>query len=139
MKRKIIIVTHSELAKGLKNTAEFFSGKRESVYAVCAYTNSENSFPTKKIEDLLTSFNEDDQIFIITDLLGGSVNQHCLKYDQNKKIKIITGTNLAFLLSVILEPEGEISEKRILSLIEDARSQLRLMHLDDIEINSEDE
>ena len=41
-KRKVIIVTHADLAEGLKSSIEFFIGGKYEVTSICAFTKDNN-------------------------------------------------------------------------------------------------
>ncbi|WP_057872747.1 PTS sugar transporter subunit IIA [Liquorilactobacillus ghanensis] len=128
MKRKYLIVTHKTLAAGFEDTLNFFTNNRENIIAISSYENGENSFPKDKVESVIKNIPNNSQLFIFTDLLGGSVNQKCSQYVYNENVIVITGINLALVLSLVLEPEGNIPLMKIQKIINDAKKQMVLMN-----------
>ncbi|NSW26112.1 PTS N-acetylglucosamine transporter subunit IIBC, partial [Enterococcus faecalis] len=73
----------------------------------------------------LKDFSKDEQIFVFTDLLGGSVNQEFVKQLSESKIELITGVNLPLIITIILQlGENKLSKESIHEAIEEARNQL---------------
>ncbi len=113
-----IIATHGQLAAGYENTVEMLT-HFEKLHAICAY--GEENFPENLVR-LLDSFDEEEQILLFADLLGGSVCQEAVSLmDAYPNLHVIAGMNLALVLEVIisgLEP-GKLDEA-----VEHARDQI---------------
>ena len=71
--RKIVIATHSMMAKGLKDTLEFIIGPQNHFLAITAYIDSDYSI-NQEIEQLFSDLAPDDELIVTVDLLGGSVS-----------------------------------------------------------------
>lgn len=95
-----IIVTHALLAEGLKSAAEMIMGRQENVTALCAYTNEQVDFKAG-INKIVESRGDGDEIFILTDFLGGSVNGELMPFIKTPHVHVITGTNLVLLLQLL--------------------------------------
>lgn len=137
--KQIVIITHRTMAKGMTETIKFFAGNVKNLHYICAYEDNSNEFPIKQVNKLLDTFHSQDQIFILTDLLGGSVNQHCAELMHNRGVNVITGINLALALSIVLEPNDHLSEQRINELIDQAKKQMVFMNDYDGENEDDDE
>ena len=94
----IVIATHGGMAKGLTDAVEILYGKKENFSYLEGYVHSEN-FEEEFIEHL--SKIEDETIIVLTDLLGGSVNQIAARVMHQKQIEVIAGINLALVLRVL--------------------------------------
>ncbi len=70
---KIVLASHSNLAQGMKDTAEFIMGKQENLSAITAYVDEKVDF-SAQLTALISEMAEEPIIFI-SDLLGGSVNR----------------------------------------------------------------
>ena len=70
--RKIVVASHSLLAQGFKDTLEFLTGKSDAINAVCAYVNDNGEGLDAAVEAALSGT---DEVVVLTDALGGSVNQ----------------------------------------------------------------
>lgn len=100
--RKLIIASHSTLAKGFKETLEFLTGIQNRMHSLCAYVEGTEEIDQKIIELLSTS----DEIIILTDMAGGSVNQKFYQYISDK-VHVISGMNLPLAMSIALQLDNE--------------------------------
>lgn len=113
----VIISTHSEMALGVKKTVEYIMGKQDSLYAVPAYTEGEGPF-LSSIEEIIKN-NSEDEIFLLTDIFGGSVNNELNKLiNKFSKIHLITGVNLPMVIQLLLSNEESAEEQAHKAIIE---------------------
>lgn len=126
--KQIIIISHKTMAQGMVETIKFFTGNVQNLHFICAYENGENEFPIDKLVKLIDSFNSQDQIFLLTDLLGGSVNQNCTQLINKRHVNVITGINLTIALSIVLDTSDYLSNEEISELIKQAKSQMIYMN-----------
>ncbi|RGC47171.1 PTS sugar transporter subunit IIA [Absiella sp. AM29-15] len=132
--RKIIIASHHRLAEGMADTLNFLSAY-PNVSVLNAYVDEQN------IDDQIQKIMEDihdEEVFIFTDMLGGSVTQKFVPY-MDKKTHLICGMNLPLVLTIALGHEEVYNEKEINELIQEAREALlyvntyKIMNQDDDE------
>ena len=76
--RKILLASHACLAGGMKSSVEMVTGPQEHLSAVCAYTEETPDFKGY-LETVIRALKAEDELVIVTDVLGGSVN-NCLLY-----------------------------------------------------------
>lgn len=126
--KQIVIISHKTMSKGMTETIKFFAGDIENLHYICAYENGENEFPLNQLVGLLKKFDELDQVFLLTDLLGGSVNQTCSQLIKDYHVRVITGVNLALALSIVLDPSDQLTDDKISELIEEAKGQMVYMN-----------
>lgn len=137
--KQIVIISHKTMSKGMTETIKFFAGDIENLHYICAYENDENEFPLNQLVGLLKKFDELDQVFLLTDLLGGSVNQTCSQLIKDYHVKVITGVNLALALSIVLDPSDQLTDDKIFELIEEAKDQMVYMNNYNGDNESDDE
>ncbi|MEG0410105.1 MAG: PTS fructose IIA subunit, partial [Erysipelotrichaceae bacterium] len=69
---KIFISSHGHLASGMKSSLDILIGNSDRIHIFDAYVDE------KSVQEVLDEFyktvKEDDQIILLSDLLGGSVN-----------------------------------------------------------------
>lgn len=116
--RKILIATHATYAQGIKTAAELILGPQPAITTICAYT--EGVLLEKELEKYFTACMPEDEVIVLTDIYGGSVNQACMKYMEKPGVHLLTGVNLALLLQIITMGEGEEFEEAV----EEAREQI---------------
>ena len=85
----IIVSGHGNFASGLLSTLKLIAGEQENVVGI----------------DFIDGQGFEDEVFILTDLAGGSpfTNSVLLKQElTDKNIEVISGTNIPMLLEVVL-------------------------------------
>lgn len=107
---KVLLVSHAYMAKGVKSSVELILGPQENLYAMSAYVDQDIPFE-KEIKDFLSE-NTNEKIVILTDLLGGSVNNEILQLVANMgNVILLTGMNLIMVMSVLLTTDDTIDEQ----------------------------
>ena len=116
---KILIASHGTLAKGMKCSLELIMGKQEEVKTFCAYLDGETSIEAR-VKEFMENIKEGEEWVIVTDLLGGSVNNEFMKYIHRPDVHLLTGMNLALLL-VLTELKDASAEVAIEEALNAAR------------------
>ena len=97
---KIVLASHSNLAQGMKDTAEFIMAKQENLSAITAYVDEKVDF-SAQLTALISEMTEEPIIFI-SDLLGGSVNRVITETIAGKENQfLIAGMNLPLVLEIV--------------------------------------
>lgn len=120
--KRFVIATHGELAKGVLDTLELIMGSQKNFEAVCAYKNGENDI-SSRVRELVEQKKENEDLIVITDLFGGSVNNEFMNYTDREGIYLISGVNLSLLLELVVNQE-EPSEVMIRRSVELAREAI---------------
>lgn len=131
---KIFLSSHGRLASGIKSSLEILLGKSENVTVFDAYLD-ENSVKDK-LHAFYKTVKPEDQVLLLSDLYGGSVNQVMCLYLERPNTMLVAGVNLALVLELAVRQEP-ISEEELQQLIEQSRSALKLVKLD--LLNNEEE
>lgn len=127
---KYLIASHGKLASGFKSSVKILCGKQDECQVIDAYLD--NSDFTSDIDKFIDSVQENDTGVIFTDLYGGSVNQKVvteLLTKSKKNIYVISNSNLAIILSILLLPEGTTLDKETINK-EIEESKIKLVDLD---------
>ena len=119
---KIILVSHGKLAKGMKDTVEMIAGQQENLEAYEAYENgtSDDSF----INDLKNSLtlSKNDDVVIVTDVLGGSVNNEATQLLKDyPNLTILTGMNLPLIITLVTTVNSGISDEKVSEAIDQGK------------------
>jgi Phosphotransferase system, mannose/fructose-specific component IIA len=119
--RRFIIASHERFASGLKRTLKFLSG-RENIVALSAYVD--DTPLEQSIRETFATFDKDDEVIILTDMLQGSVNQKFHPYISDR-VHLICGVNVPCAMSFALQPDEEpFTPENIRMIIDAARSQI---------------
>jgi fructoselysine/glucoselysine PTS system EIIA component len=121
--RKFLIAAHGTLPQGIQSSLEIIMGSLENVFLIQAYVG-ENKSLKEEIESVLEHIDNEDEVIVFTDLMGGSVTNQILQYALKENIFIISGFNLPLLLEVLLaDPSSPVMEV-IETGISNARNQI---------------
>ncbi len=111
--RKIVIATHGTLAEGFKSALKIIAND-EGIETYCCYTTSEFNLDStiKKIMDEYDSETQD--LYVFTDLYGGSVNNGFVNALKNHSFHLITNITLGVLIDFILtNPSKDEIERKL--------------------------
>ena len=97
--RKLLVATHGRFASGIMETFKLIMGENEDISEISAYV--EPGFDMQKeAEKKIHELNEEDELIIVADIMGGSIANTFSSYIQSEKIHIITGLNLPLLIGL---------------------------------------
>ena len=121
---RFIIATHSTLASGFWNALKFFSQDIDNVEYLNCYV--ETNEVEKELRERLEKY-PDDNLIVLTDIAGGSVNQTASKLMREYSFHLITGINLGLLLELVFTGD-EINDEMIAASVSQAQSQMVYMN-----------
>ena len=70
--RRIICISHGNLAKGMTETAKMIVGDFKNIDYYCAYSKEDEDIE-REINRIIEE-NHENELFVISDIFGGSVN-----------------------------------------------------------------
>ncbi|WP_334329067.1 mannose/fructose/sorbose PTS transporter subunit IIA [Companilactobacillus sp. HBUAS59699] len=96
----IIIASHGEFAKGIKQSGSMIFGEQEDVQAVTLMPDMGPDDLKAKLEEAIATFKDQDQVLFLVDLWGGTpFNQVNGLFEAHKdKWAIVAGLNLPMLI-----------------------------------------
>lgn len=124
----------------MKDTVQYILPNVGEITAIAGYID--NSPIEEKINEVMVRDNEDTDILIFTDMLGGSVNQAFIKYINQPNVYLITGMNLPVVLTILLNTLNKrLTDNHIREAIQEAQDQLVYVndYLKNIVVDEEDE
>ena len=137
--KKILIATHGHLASGYLSSIQLLAGTTEGIAVINAYVD-ENDFD-QELQQFVNHINEKDQVFVFSDLFGGSVNQKVTRIFLDQKISatVIAGFNLPIVLEILLASE-ELSQESIRQMVEKCQKEMRVNILkEEVLVNDEED
>jgi fructoselysine and glucoselysine-specific PTS system IIA component len=121
--RKFLIATHGTLAAGVKSSLDVIIGAMEYVFLIQAYVDENTSVETE-IKEILRQVNDDDELIVFTDILGGSITNQILQHAQQSNVHIISGVNLPLVIEVMLADTETPIDELISIAIDNAKEQM---------------
>ncbi|MFH5811244.1 PTS sugar transporter subunit IIA [Companilactobacillus sp. FL22-1] len=121
---KVVLISHSNMAVGMKQTLNMIIGDDKNVLAFAAYVNGSTD-EIEKVKKMVET--EKEQFIILTDLLGGSVNNEMMQLlENNNNVKLVTGMNLplAMQLQLKLSTTDKLSDKELAEIIDESKNAL---------------
>lgn len=136
--RNYYVITHGAMANGLAETIKMLIGDKKFVTPIAAYLGD---LPLEdEVLNVVRDIESGIEVIVFTDIAHGSVNQYFTPYLKYANFHLITGINLAIVLSVmLLDSNVPISKESILQEVEFSREQIIYMNTHIIKINDEDE
>lgn len=120
---QIILASHGDLAKGMKDTLEMIIGDVSMVEAFSSYRD-ENVNVRDAVEEIIKEKYTKDDIFILTDILGGSVNNEMMSLlKEYPKVRVLSGMNLPVVISLATQGE-QVSEVQLQQIIQDSKQSI---------------
>lgn len=124
---KVFLSSHAHLASGLKSSLEIFMANIPNLTVYDAYVEGETSTVAEQLDAFYQGVAEGDQVLLLSDIYGGSVNTAMCAYLDRPNTRLVTGVNLPFLIEAM--SESELSDARLDEIIENSRSFLKRVEL----------
>ena len=136
---RFIFASHHKLAYGLKDTVDFLTGATKTIYDINAYLDDETKDIDTVVAELFASFDDEDEVVVLVDMMGGSVYQKFYPYMSNK-VHVICGMNLPMALSLVLAPEDEcLTSEKVEQVLMDCKNQLVYVNKMAASVDEDDE
>ena len=120
---QIILASHGGLAAGAKDTLEMVLGDVSNVHVVSLARDDKEPI-TNKVDAMIATFNADDTVYVLTDMLGSSVNNNMVELSKNgTKFTVVSGFNIPLALTLAMSPVP-VKGAELAALINEARTGL---------------
>ncbi|MDY5169305.1 PTS sugar transporter subunit IIA [Dielma fastidiosa] len=108
---KLFLSSHGHLASGMKTSLDILLGNSDQV-------------------------SENDEVILLSDMYGGSVNQVMFTYLHKPNTRLVAGVNLACVLELSIQES--VSDEQLEEIVERSREMLRVVKDDSVETTEED-
>ena len=123
---KIFLSSHGHMASGIKSSLDILIGNTDKITVFDAYVDDKN------VQDVLDNFyktvSEDDEVLLLSDLYGGSVNQVMFTYLNRPNTRLVSGVNLALVLELAIKET--ISDSELEELVETSRMMMKIVKIE---------
>lgn len=103
--RNFYVITHGAMANGLADTIKMLIGDKKSITPITAYIG--NQLLEDLVLDVIRDIESGVEVIVFTDIAHGSVNQYFVPYLKYANFHLITGINIAIVLSIMLLDSDE--------------------------------
>lgn len=135
MDKKIILVSHGELSKGMMHSLKMIIGENDSLLSLSMMPGEHYSVVSDQVEKLAKE-NPNTQFIVVGDLLGGSVCNGCMQLITMDNVKVVAGMNMGLVIELLFAP-APMSDKDINEKI--ALAKDGMVHLDSSYIEANDD
>lgn len=121
MERMIILGSHGCLSTGMASSLEIILGKTIAIKTVNAYIDDDFDL-SKEVKEMIEA-NHGKELIVVTDIMGGSVNNEFMKYLDYPNLYLVAGMSLPLLIELAtqLDLNQSTSVSEIIELVLDGR------------------
>ena len=127
---QFFLSSHGHLASGLKSSIGVLLGGCDRLTVFDAYVDEGS------LEDALNSFyrevGRDDQVILLSDMYGGSVNSIMYTFLNRPNTTLIAGVNLALVIGLVIQ-DRELTREEIEDVVRQSREAIQIVELDNTE------
>lgn len=131
---KIFLSSHGHFATGIKSSLDILLGNSGNIYFYDAYVDE--SSLSDNLDSFFRTVEDHEQVLLLSDLYGGSVNQVMYTYLQRPNTYLVAGVNLSFVLEVAMK--SSVDDELLHEIVEQSRRMLRVVNNDQNEDVEED-
>ena len=116
--RNIILATHGMLSEAFKSTLELLYGTVDNIDCFCMTKEKSDTQAKKELNELISKSDE-NELIVLTDLLGGSPANICTEMImRGHKFRLLAGLNLPMLLTLETIIDSDMSIDQIINKIQ---------------------
>lgn len=117
---QIVLASHGGLADGARDTLDMIIGDVSNVHTISLARDDKDQIEDRALA-LIDSFDPSDAVYVLTDMLGSSVNNQMVSLKTKRpEVTVISGMNLPLILEIALSDEP-LSEAALAEVIKQSR------------------
>lgn len=132
---KIFLSSHGHFASGIKSSLDILLGNSDKVTVFDAYVDETNLATV--LDAFYANVGDDEQVILLSDLYGGSVNQQMALYTNKPNTTLIAGVNLALVLELAVTQD--LTKEQIEGIVEQSRTMMRIVDLNNESTQEQDD
>ncbi len=121
---QIVLASHGGLADGARDTLDMIIGDVSNVHTISLARDDKDQIEDRALA-LIDSFDSSDAVYVLTDMLGSSVNNQMVSLKTKRpEVTVISGMNLPLILEIALSDEP-LSEAALAEVIKQSRAGIQ--------------
>ena len=121
---QIVLASHGGLADGARDTLDMIVGDVSNVHTISLARDDKDQIEDRALA-LIDSFDPSDAVYVLTDMLGSSVNNQMVSLKTKRpEVTVISGMNLPLILEIALSDEP-LSEATLAEVIKQSRAGIQ--------------
>lgn len=97
---QVVLASHGRLAEGMKDTLGIIFGELPDLTTLCAYVDPDVTL-AQQVKDVLARKVPGEEMLVVTDLFGGSVNNEFMAALAENDFTLICGMNIPLLVEIL--------------------------------------
>ena len=135
--KQFLLASHGKFAEGILGSFQMILGYAPNITVLCAYTKENEETLEHTVKKIICERNRKEDLIVVTDVFGGSVNNEFMKYLNEPGVYLVTGMNLPLLLELYSNQNME-SRDMIRLAIASAQNNLKFC-TDLLQVKGEEE
>lgn len=135
--KQFLLASHGKFAEGILGSFQMILGDAPNITVLCAYTKKNEETLEHTVKKIICERNRKEDLIVVTDVFGGSVNNEFMKYLNEPGVYLVTGMNLPLLLELYSNQNME-SRDMIRLAIASAQNNLKFC-TDLLQVKGEEE
>lgn len=127
---KFFLSSHGHLASGISSSLDVLLGAYEKLTYFDAYID-EGSL-NDALDDFFAEAEDGDQVILLSDMYGGSVNSTMYTYLNHPNTTLVAGVNLPLVIGLVILEE-HITREMLEQIVEQSREAIRIVDLEEDE------
>lgn len=133
---RFFLSSHGHLAGGLKSSIDILLGGCDRLTVFDAYVDERS--PEEELKAFYETVEPEDQVILLSDMYGGSVNNIMVTFLDRPNTTLIAGVNLALVIGLVIL-EGPITREMIDEVVRQSREAIRVVELEEDDGQEPDE
>ena len=125
---RFFMASHGHLASGLASSIQILTGDSSRLRVFDAYVDERSL--EEELEAFYENMEEGDQMILLSDMYGGSVNSIMYPFLTRPNTTLIAGVNLALVIGLLLGGEP-LEPDTIKMVVEQSREAIRIVELEE--------
>ena len=125
---RFFLASHGRLASGLASSIQILTGDSSRLTFFDAYVDERSL--EEELEAFYVNAEEGDQMILLSDMYGGSVNSIMYPFLARPNTTLIAGMNLALVIGLLLGGEP-LEPDTIKAVVEQSREAIRIVELEE--------
>ena len=125
---RFFLASHGHLASGLASSIQILTGDSSRLRVFDAYVDGRSL--EEELEAFYENMEEGDQMILLSDMYGGSVNSIMYPFLTRPNTTLIAGVNLALVIGLLLGGEP-LEPDTIKMVVEQSREAIRIVELEE--------
>lgn len=101
----LLVVTHGDLGRSLLDSIAIIAGEVKCAASVGLYHGDSPIQLREEIQEKVEALDSGEGVIVLVDFYGGTPGNEVMKLLASKKMRVLSGVNMAMLLEIVVNRE----------------------------------